>query len=93
MADGAGNEIVLVGVTALHEELGHAVAHRRALDVLAQRPPAVVVHLAHLLVGAVEERDVFFHPLRGLSVGNGGDDILVLHCIEVFSVVGKVVVS
>ena len=57
------DEVILVGIRPWNEELGHGIAHRCLLDVLAESPPAVVVRLLELLVGAVEERNVRLHPL------------------------------
>ena len=64
MSDSAGYQVILVGIVAVDEELGHAVADRSVLDVLAESPPAVIIHLLHILVGTVEQRDVLFHPFR-----------------------------
>ena len=93
VADGAGNEVVAVGIASLHQEFGHAIACGRLLDVLAQRPPAVVVHFAEVLLRTVEKRDVPAHPFRGGRVGDCGHDVLVLHGVEVLGIVSEVVVA
>ena len=89
VTDGAGDKVVLVRVATVDKELGHAIAHWRPLDVLAQRPPAIVVHLAHLLIRTVEKGNILMHPLNGLGVGDGGDDVLILHGVEAGDVVGN----
>ena len=88
----AGNEVVFVGIRALNEEFGHAQSYRSALDVLAQRPPAEVVDLFHVLVGTFKQRDVLAHPFRRLAVGYVRNDVLVLHVVEVFGIVCEVVI-
>ena len=91
VADGARDEIILVGVGALHEELRHAVSRRGVLDVLAEGPPTVVEHLLKVLLRTLEQGDVRPHPLGSLSVGDCLDDVLVLHRVEVVHVVLEVV--
>ena len=93
MANGAGNEVVAVGIRTVDQKLGHAIAHGGALDVLAQGPPTVVVHLAEILLRTVEEGDVLAHPFRRLCVGDSGDDVLVFHRVETLGIVGEIVVT
>ena len=92
MADSTGNQVIAVGIGTLHEKLRHAIAHRSPLDMLAQCPPAVVVHLSEVLLRTVEQGDIPAHPFRRLRIGDGGDDILVLHCIEVCCIVGIIII-
>ena len=87
VAQSRGDELVFVGIVALHQELGHGVAHGRVFNMLAQRPPAVIVELFELLLRALEEGHVLLHPLPCLGVGNGLHDVLVFHLVEVVHVV------
>ncbi len=87
MSEGAGDEIVAVGITARHEKLRHGVSRGRLHDVLAQRPPAVVEHFLHLPVRAIEERNVALHPVCGPAVGDGLYGRFVLHGIEPVDIV------
>ena len=91
VADGTGNEVVAVGIGTLHEKLRHAVTHWGALDMFAQSPPTVVIHLTEIILRTVEERHVLAHPFRRLAVGDSVGDVLVLHRIEVVDVVFVVV--
>ena len=92
VTNGASYEVVLVGIGARHKELGHAITHGGALDVLAQRPPAIVVELTEVIVRAVEQGNVPSHPFRRLCVGDGGDDVFVLHRVEALGIVSEVIV-
>ena len=85
------DELPLVGIVAVDQKLGHGIADGRQLDVLAERPPAVVPHLLELLLRTVEQGHVPCHPLPGLGVGNGMHNVLVLHLVEVVDVVAVVV--
>ena len=60
--------------------------------MLAQRPPAIVVHLLEVLLRTVEQRDILSHPFRRLRIRDGRDDILVFHRIEIVGIVGIVVI-
>ena len=92
MADGAGDEVVTVGIGPWYEKLCHAIAHGSALDVFAKGPPAIIIDLAEVVVGAVEQRDVPSHPTRGFCIRDGGYDVFVLHRIEMLGIMGEVVV-
>ena len=91
VAHGAGDEVVLVGVAALDEELGLRKAQVGAYDVLAQCPPAEVIHLFHLAVGTFEQRYLTFHPRCCFAVGDELGNVLVLHRVEVIDVVLEVI--
>lgn len=72
VADGTGNEVVAVGIGTGNEEFGHAPAHGRTLQVLAQRPPAEVVDIVEILIRTVEKGNILGHPVGGILVGNVG---------------------
>ena len=91
VAHGAGDEVVLVGVAALHEELGLRKAQVGADDVFAKGPPAEVIHLFHLAVGTFEQRYLTFHPCGCFAIGDELGDVLVLHRIEIIDVVLEVI--
>ena len=91
MANGTSNEVVTVGIGTLHEKLRHAVTHRGALDMLAQSPPTVVIHLTEIILRTVEERHVLAHPFRRLTVRDCVGYVLVLHIVEVVNIVFVVV--
>ena len=67
-------------------EFGHTIAHRSFLDVLAQRPPTIIIHFLEVLLRALEKRYVFFHPLRCAGIGNSLGYILILHAVEIIHV-------
>ena len=92
VSDGTGDEVVTVGIAAVDEEFRHAVTNGGAFDMFAECPPTVIIHLTEVLLRTVEERDVLKHPLRRGYVGNGGDDVLILHCVEIRCVVGEIIV-
>ena len=82
VANGAGDEVVAVGVGTGNQEFGHAPACRCALQVLAQRPPAEVVDVVEILVGTVEQRNVLGHPVGGVLVGDVGQRGFPLFLVE-----------
>ena len=94
MTDGTGDEVVAVGIGAWNEEFGHAPAHGRTLDMLAQRPPAEVVDIVEILVRTVEKGNILGHPVGGILVGNVGHrgfPLFGVEGIECLFVSGKTV--
>ena len=79
------------------DELGeHVTRSRRAAapirrppQVFPQRPPAKVIDLLHLAVGALEERDVGREPGGGRRVRHQIDDRFVLEGVETRDVTRK----
>ena len=70
MTDGTGNEVVTVGIGAWNEKFRHTPPYGCPLDMLSQRPPTEIIDFAEILIGTVEKRDVSFHPLSSILVGN-----------------------
>lgn len=64
MSDSAGYQVIAVSIRPLYEELRHAIAYRSPLNMLAQCPPAVVVHLPEVLLRTVKQGDIVTHPCR-----------------------------
>ena len=83
MTDSTGNEVVAVGIGAWDQEFGHAPAHGRTLDMLAQRPPAEVVDIVEILIRTVEKGNILGHPVGCILVGNVGH-----RCFPLFGVEG-----
>jgi hypothetical protein len=57
--------------------------------MLAERPPAEIIHFFDFVVGAFKKRDFFAQPIPGIRVGNEICDIFVLHRIEAIDVMRK----
>ena len=55
--------------------------------MLAQGPPAEVIHFFQLEVGAFEERYFALHPSGCFAVGDELGDVFVLHRVEIIDVV------
>ena len=87
VAQSATDGVVLGGVAHRPEKLGQDKARRRARDVFAVGPPAVVIGLPNILVRAGEQGDVLFHPGPGFGVGDVIDHSLLCHSVEVIDVV------
>ena len=92
VSDGTGDEVIPVGIAAVNEEFRHPIACRGTFDMLAEGPPTVIVHFPEILLRTVEEGYVLAHPLRRSGIGDGGDDVLILHRIEVLRIMGEIVV-
>ena len=86
MADGTSYQIVFIGIRTVYQKFGHTIAHRSFLDVLAQRPPTIIIHFLEVLLRALEKRNVFFHPLRCAGIGNSLGYILILHAVEIIHI-------
>mgnify|MGYP001039705850 CR=1 FL=1 len=71
MTHSRGDEIVLVGIAARHEKLGHRIAYRCIFDMLAERPPAEIIHLLEVTLRTVEEGHILLHPVPCLRIRNG----------------------
>ena len=56
------------------------------LDVFAERPPAEVIGFLDLFVRAIEERDIFRHPVRRHLIGNGLAKMCVVEAVEIFHI-------
>ena len=87
-----GYEFPLVCIVAINQKFCHRIAHRRLLDVLAERPPTEVPHFLEVLVGTIEKGHVLRHPLPCFCVRNGLHNILILHRVKIVDVVLVVVV-
>src|SRR6185295_17915826 len=75
---GATGGVEFAGVTDGSEEFRDDKSFWRLLDVFAKAPPAKIVNLLDLAVGALEERDVLLQPAPGFLVGDGGCDNFVV---------------
>lgn len=85
----ATDGVKLASVVDGWEKLCDDVAVERLLDVLAKAPPAEIVNLFDVAVGALEEWDVLLQPGPGIGVGDVIHDGLWFHRVEMFDVVGE----
>jgi hypothetical protein len=89
MSRRATDGIVGASVPDWHEEFGEDKAVGGLLEMLPKGPPAVIVNLLYLAIGAFEERDALTQPFPGFRVGNEIGDVFVFHRVETVDVMGE----
>ena len=73
MAHGTIDGVVFLTPTHFRQEFRDDKAIRGLPDVLPVGPPTKIIGLLDILVGTLEERDIFSHPIRSLVVADRGD--------------------
>ena len=73
MAHGAIDGVVFLTPTHFRQEFRDDKAIWGLPDVLPVGPPTKIIGLLDILVGTLEERDIFPHPIGGLIVADRGD--------------------
>src|SRR5206468_1566236 len=71
------------------QEFGEHETRGRRFDVLAVRPPAVVVDALELGVGDGEQRNIGSHPLVSFRIGDGARYVPGVVAVEVVDVVAE----
>ena len=83
VSGGAGNGVVFPAPRNLRKKLGDHETVGGFLDMFAERPPAEVVDLLDVLVGAIEERDIGGHPVRRRLVRDRLTEMGVIVAVEI----------
>ena len=92
MSDRTSDQVIFIRIGTLNEKLRHTISHRSFLDMLAQRPPTIIIHLFKITLRAFKQRNVVFHPLRSFCIRNRLNDILIFHSIKIIRIMAEILI-